>query len=797
VSFNAVSMSTRLRCLVGAGAALLCLAAGLPASGQGAESVGPSASRIAPGPAWTGDAVRRQPIVVRGQRVHGQIDGQTVVEGDAELSQGGLLLRADRLNYDPASDQATASGNVRINRDGDRYGGRELQLQLGSFEGFFVEPTYFFSKVGAGGTASRVDFVGSQRLQATDATYSSCRADTADGPAWQLRMSRMQLDFEANEGVAEGAVLRFLGVPILAAPVLTFPVTDERKSGWLPPSLSIDDKGGLGLAVPYYWNIAPDRDATLTPVIYSRRGLGLGSEYRYLTPDFRGTLGLDVLPNDRAADRSRWALAVNHDAAPQSAWDYRVLARRVSDDAYWKDFPGGVDTLMPRLLPLDAQAHRRFARALGDFEIYGRVQGWQVLQDPDPLARIEAPYQRAPQLGVLANAQVGGGLELALQGEVNRFVLPDGEADPARNTGVRVHGQGSLAWPWRTPGWSLVPKLSVNAATYRTDQPLADGSDHVARVIPTLSVDSAWILERDSTWFGRAMHQTLEPRLLYVNTPYVDQSLIPNFDAAGKDFNFDSIFTENAFSGVDRISDAHQVTAGVTTRLIHPGNGAETMRLGIAQRYLFREQRITPDGIPFSQRFSDILLFGSTSMVPRWTLDASLQYSPELGTTMRSILGARYSPGPFRTVSATYRFTRDTSEQLELAWQWPIAGPPPDPAGTAAGATPLARAVGGAAASCTGSWYSVGRVNYSMRDSRITDSLIGFEYDAGCWIGRVVAERLSTGRTEATTRLMLQLELVGLSRLGTNPLQRLKDNIPGYRMLRDDRAAPALGFDDD
>jgi LPS-assembly protein len=335
-------MSTRLRRLVWAGASLLCLAAGLPAAGQSADSVAPSASGPAPGPALAGDAVRRQPIIVRGQRVHGQIDGQTVVEGDAELSQGGLLVRADRLDYDPASDRATAKGTVQISRDGDRYGGRELQLQLGSFEGFFVDPTYFFSKVGAGGTASRVDFVGSQRLQATDATYSSCRADTTDGPAWQLRMSRMQLDFEANEGIAEGAVLRFLGVPILAAPVLTFPVTDDRKSGWLPPSLSIDDKGGLGLAVPYYWNIAPDRDATLMPVIYSRRGLGLGSEYRYLTPNFRGTLGLNVLPNDRAAERSRWALAVNHDAAPQSAWDYRLLARRVSDDAYWKDFPGGV-----------------------------------------------------------------------------------------------------------------------------------------------------------------------------------------------------------------------------------------------------------------------------------------------------------------------------------------------------------------------------------------------------------------------------------------------------------------------
>jgi LPS-assembly protein len=794
---HTVSMSTRLRHLVRAGTAVLWLAAAPPASGQSTDEGTTSAGTPVARPAAAGSAARQLPIVVRGQRISGEVDGQTVIEGDADLSQGGLSVRADRLVYDAAADRATASGNVQVRRDGDRYSGRELQLQLGTLEGFFVEPTYFFSRVGAGGTASRLDFIGAQRLQATDATYSSCRADGPDGPAWQLRMTRMQLDFEANEGIAEGAVLRFMGVPILAAPVLSFPVTGERKSGWLPPSLSIDDKSGVGIAVPYYWNIAPDRDATLTPVFYSRRGLGLESEYRYLEPSFGGTLNLNVLPDDRVASRSRWAFGMNHEAAPKSTWDYQLHARRVSDDTYWKDFPRGVDTLMPRLLPLDARVRRGVDSTLGDLEIYGRVQGWQVLQDPDPPARIVAPYQRAPQLGVRTTVQAGSGLEIDLQGEINRFVLPTGESDPARNTGVRLHAQGSLAWPQRTPGWTFVPKLSVNAATYRTDRPLADGSDRVGRVIPTISVDSGWVFERDSVWFGREMRQTLEPRLLYVNTPYVDQAQIPNFDAAGKDFNFDSIFTPNAFSGVDRISDSHQLTAGVTTRLIDPGSGAERVRLGFGQRYLFREQRITPDGIPFTQRFSDILLFGSTTLVPRWTLDASLQYSPELGRTIRSILGARYSPGPFRTVSTTYRFARDTSEQLELAWQWPIAGPTPEPTRAAARATPLARAIDGATASCSGSWYSVGRVNYGMRERRITDALIGFEYDAGCWIGRVVAQRLSTGRTEATTGLMLQLELVGLSRLGTNPLQTLKDNIPGYRLLRDDEAASALGSDHD
>jgi LPS-assembly protein len=210
--------------------------------------------------------------------------------------------------------------------------------------------------------------------------------------------------------------------------------------------------------------------------------------------------------------------------------------------------------------------------------------------------------------------------------------------------------------------------------------------------------------------------------------------------------------------------------------------GAETLRLGLVQRYLFRDQRITPDGNVFTQRFSDVLLLGSTTLVPSMTLDASVQYSPDIGRTVRSIVGVRYSPGPFRTVGATYRFARALNEQVELAWQWPVYGP------TAKGAEVNRLDPAG---SCTGSWYSVGRINYSTRDSRVTDSVVGLEYDSGCWIGRVVAERLSTGRSEATTRLAVQLELVGLSRLslGSNPLQVLKDNIPGYRLLRDERGS--------
>ena len=722
-----------------------------------------------------GDAAKTLPLVLRAREMRGRPDLDTVAEGDAELRRGNLLIRADRLSYDQVEDLARAVGHVRINQDGNIYTGPEVQLRLERFEGFFQSPTYFLGRTRAGGSADRIDFLDDQRAVATNATYTSCGIDGSGAPVWVLSADTVKLDLEANEGIAQGAVLRFYGVPILAAPTLSFPLGEARKSGWLPPSIALDSKSGLQVAVPYFWNIAPNRDVTLTPAISARRGPGLETEVRYLEPTYSGTSNFNLLPYDALARRSRYSLRVAHEGSFVHDGLLQLRLQRVSDDDYWKEFSRDITSLTPRLLASDLQ----FSRPFGDWTAYARFQGWQVLQTTDPASRIEAPYERLPQLGTRYSGRMGPGLEVALEGEFNRFVTPQNNASGPRSNGLRLHALGSLSRPYATPGWTLVPKLSFNAASYALDRPVANVRGDASRLIPTLSVDSAWTFERDTTWFGRALRQTLEPRLLYVNTPSLRQSDLPNFDAAAKDFTFESIFSENLFSGVDRVSDSHQLTAGITTRFLDPESGAEALRLGIVQRYLFRDQRVTPDLQPSTQRLSDVLLLGSTTLVRSWNLDSSIQYNPENRRVERSIVGVRYSPGPYRTVSTTYRMTRNLTEQMEIGWQWPIYGRTPAEAGARNGS-----------GSCTGSLYGVGRVNYSMRDSRITDSIFGVEYDAGCWIGRIVAERLSTGRSDATTRLLLQLELVGLSKLGTNPLQVLKDNVPGYRLLREERPAP-------
>ena len=700
--------------------------------------------------------------------------------GDVEFRRGDLLLRADRLGYGAIDDLATARGNVRISRDGNSYTGSELELKVERFEGYFLNPTYRFGRIGAGGRAERIDFIDADRATATAATYTSCLPDGTGSPAWLLSTDRVEFDFAANEGVAEGGVLRFYGVPILAAPKISFPLSDARKSGWLPPSFALDTKSGLQASAPYYWNIAPNRDATLTPELSLRRGPSLGGEFRYLEPAHIGELHLNVTPKDLLTDTTRYAFGATHESNFANALRLDMRLLRVSDNDYWKDHPREFTNSAPRLLPTDL----RLSRPFGDWHTYARLQKWQVLQGTEPADRIEAPYERSPQLGARYAGRVGAsGVEVALETEFNRFTNPTDPSVAARATGTRLHALGSVSRPYVTPGFSVVPKLAFNAATYSLDANDAAGTrTDASRVIPTLSLDAAWVLERDTSFFGRAVRQTLEPRLLYVNTPYTDQSRLPNFDAYAKDFNFDSIFTDNAFTGVDRVSDAHQVTAGVTTRVLDADTGAEQLRLGVAQRYLLRDQLVSPTGTPLTQRFSDLLLLGSTTLIPAWSLDASVQYSPETNRVARSVMAARYSPGPFRTVNVAYRLTRGLSEQVELGWQWPIYGRTP----LEARAAPPAA---GGGTGCNGSWYGVGRVSYSTRDRRITDSIAGIEYDAGCWIGRIVASRQSTGLSEATTRLSIQLELVGLSRLtlGSNPLNVLKDNVPGFRLLREGR----------
>jgi LPS-assembly protein len=731
-------------------------------------------------------------MVITAGKLMAQTDQEAQAEDGVELRYGELLLNADKLSYRVVEDLARAEGNVRIQHNGNLFTGPLLQMYVNRFEGEFLTPSFFLATTGGAGKAQVVRFHDSSRFSATQASYSSCPVVEDQEPAWQITAKQLRLDMAGNEGQADGAVLRFLGVPLLAAPALSFPLSSARKSGWLPPNIFLDNRSGLELGVPYYWNIAPNRDATVAPFAMTKRGVGVDAEFRYLEPGHAGRINVDLLPGDRVYGSSRWSLKLENDGT-LGDWRYRLKSERVSDDDYWKDLSRRVESQTPRLLANDFSLQRHRELSWGVIDSYARVQRWQTLQGSDALSRFDSPYQRSPQLGVRVStaadeavldsfrpwgrkARLEGGLEL----EYNRFDLPGSALAGQAQGGQRMHALGHVAAPVGGEAWWLIPRVSVNAAAYDLDQPLADGRRRMSRLIPTLSVDHGWVFERDTKLFGRAMRQSLEPRLLYVNTPYREQLSLPNFDSAPKDFNFDSIYTDNQFSGVDRVSDMHALSFGATSRWISASQGEEILRVGAVQRVLFRDQRVTPDGQPVTQRFSDLLLAAAARLDERWWADSTLEFNPETNRYVRSVVRARFSPGPFKTLSVAYRLARAQSEQVELAWQWPIYGQPV----TQRGAN---------SQSCGGAWYSAGRVQYSLRDKRLTDSVAGFEYDAGCWLLRFGVERLSTGRAETNTRLMLQLELVGLSQLGSNALKVLKDNVPGYRRLSSDRS-PSSDF---
>jgi LPS-assembly protein len=328
----------------------------------------------------------------------------------------------------------------------------------------------------------------------------------------------------------------------------------------------------------------------------------------------------------------------------------------------------------------------------------------------------------------------------------------------------------------------------MHGTQYRFDQALSDGSRSASRVLPTASLDTGMVFERSASYLGRNFTQTLEPRAFFTWTPNRDQSRLPNYDSAANDFNLASIYNENVFGGNDRISDTRALTLGASSRLLDPATGAEVVRVGLAQRYLLRDQTVVlpnatglAGGDPVTERFSDVLLAARVQWSPRWSTDANVQFRPSDQRSVRTTLSGRYTPSNYRVLSAAYRLQRGTSEQFDVGWQWPLSdlwGTPP------VGRTP-GRGLG------AGQWYSVGRINFSVPDSKIVDLVAGFEYDAGCWIGRLVLERLQTGSTSANQRVLFQLEFSGFSRIGSNPLKTLKDNVPRYQYLREDINPPS------
>lgn len=727
--------------------------------------------------------VRQQlPVFIRGESLEGEMDGVSVMKGDAELRRHDTVIKADRIEHDKQTGETKADGHVLINRNGDRLTGPDAQVNVNTYKGYINQPEFTMLKNDGKGDARRIDLEGEDHMTVYDGRYSTCPRVPGSRwmPDWLVRASSIELDRAEDVGIAKSGVIEFMGIPVIGAPILSFPLSDRRKTGALPPSVSISSQSGLTLETPYYFNIAPNLDATFSPSLMSKRGVDLAGEFRYLQPSYTGQLRAAYMPSDKLRDRDRWAYSFGHSqllmqSSTSGRMGLRVNLNRVSDDNYWSDFPRTITSLTSRLLPSEVST----SWLKGPWTVVAGMYRYQTLQNVGSV--ITPPFDRLPNIVVNYDKlnqtfMDTPGWDFSLSTAVTRFrrsVI--GSATDGKVGGDRSLAIATVSRRWEAPGWYVQPRARLHAARYSNDN-TTGSTISASRTVPTLSLDSGLTFERPANFFGTDYTQTLEPRLFLTWTPFRDQSKLPNYDSAARSFNFSSMFTENAFSGNDRISDTRAATFGLSTRLLNPRTGAEVVRLGVAQRALLADQNVTlPRGTPVTETLSDTLVGARVQWDPLWSLDSNVQFSTKSRESVRTTIGGRYTPGKFRVLSAAYRLQRGVSEQLDLGWQWPLSGifgraPEPIPG----------RALG------PGQWYGVGRLNYSLPDRKFVDVVAGFEYDAGCWLGRVVLERLQTSASTSDRRILFQLEFSGFSRLGGSSLESLQSHVPKYQYLREE-----------
>ncbi|WMW80097.1 LPS-assembly protein LptD [Undibacterium cyanobacteriorum] len=684
------------------------------------------------------------PTLIKALTISGQPEQLIELQDQVEVLRGETKLTADRASYQQTEDKVEASGNIQLTRGEDCYTGQLLRYVMETGVGYVTKPTYYLARNNGQGKAERIDFAGEERSTITNGTYSTCQGLDPD---WYLKADTLNLDTGLDTGVAGKSVLYFKGVPIIATPSwldFSFPLSGARHSGLLPPIVGHSNKGGVEFGLPYYFNIAPNRDLTVRPKMIARRGLQLGLEGRYLGETYLGETAIEGI-SDKLTETTRYAINSTHTQklSPQAVFSWNL--NRASDNDYPADFSNSTTKTAQRLL----------LREVG-LDYYGgiwnaslRSTSYQVLQDPT--APITLPYERLPQLSFHAGQNDVMGFDWSVDAMATRFWHPSF----IRGNRAVINPQVSL--PWIQPAFFVVPKMSFHATQYQLEDPTTSLTSSYQRSVPSVSLDTGVVFERATKFFGKSMVQTLEPRLFYVNTPYRDQSKLPLFDTAAADFNFAQIFSENRFTGHDRIGDSNQVTAGLVSRFLEE-DGIERFKFALGQRFYFNTQRVSLDGKTNPSR-SDILIAGSGQLSSSLSAEAALQVSQSDRQSVRSSYGIHWEPAEKKLLNLQYQFQRDVLKQIEVSGQWPISY----------------------------RWYAVGKSNYSLLNRKLVEGLAGLEYRADCWALRFVAHRFATTRLNNNSGFAIQLELTGLARLGfgSNPVETLKKSISGYRPSSD------------
>ena len=688
-------------------------------------------------------------------------EGISLLHGNAEITHDRQQVRADVITYNQPSETAELRDNIEYWDDSFYFASDVARLEFETDTGDFENARYVLKDNRARGHAGKIrhEYPSMTLLNSVD--YTTC--DPEDN-FWKFSAGEISLYHDKNWGSAKNAVLRIKDVPVLYTPYISFPLSNERKTGFLFPSFGSTNRNGYEVQTPFYWNIAPEMDATLTPRILSDSGLMMTGQFRYLVPDGHGELNAEYLPSDdEYDDRDRSLVGFTHRQSFADTGNLFLTYNRVSDKQYFEDFGKSINLTSTRYLE-----RRADASYYGSWwDMSARIQDYQTVDSSIPA--LSRPYKRLPQIRLNAytpyrNRQ----LNLNVSTEVSYFDRDGNAVFPNDINGARFDLFPSISYPMHTASTYLEPKVGVRYTQYSLQDtgPLFESSP--SRVLPMVSLDSGMFFERDTTLFNKSFLQTLEPRLFYLYIPSEDQSGLPVFDTGLYDFSFDSLFREDRFTGADRMGDANQVTLAVTSRLINQNSGKELGYISLGQIYFLHDREVfLPAGKERDEDSSPFVTEIGTSIIDNWRLRGTLQWDPNNNKTEKLAAFAQYNPAHNKVINIGYRMRNTTDsissggittitdiEQTEMSFMWPI----------------------------TRQWNVVGRWYYALQEKRTIDAFGGIEYDSCCWAFRTVARRFLTNVDgDYNTGIFFQIELKGLAGIGQKTADYLRENIPGYQ----------------
>ncbi|MDC1311079.1 LPS assembly protein LptD [Burkholderiales bacterium] len=681
------------------------------------------------------------PTSVEADRLTGVRDEYMEAEGNAVIIRGDQEIRGNYLYYDQVNDEVTAKEDVSVKMPGVFISGDELKYSPSREIGEISAARYILSETGARGEATKLIFQGPLRKTAINATYTSCDVNQEDV---YLKTDLLNLYQDKEYGVARNATVWFKGAPILYTPYISFPLTDKRKTGLLTPSYGQSVQNGFEVTVPMYLNIAPNFDSTVALRTMSERGGLLASHSRYLGKSFSGEFTYDYIGDDKKFGKeliqgeSRSYYALSHRQRFGSQFSGHLNLQGISDDTYFKDLSSDLAKTSLVHLP------REIGVTAGgtDWNGSARMIHYQTLNFAAP------PVQLNPQINLGITPSFGYGFESESTLQISNFDKQnqDGAFRTILYPGVR--------YVYENDYLTLSPKVGLHYTNYDLDTGVTED-----RTLPVYSLRASLAFERDVSLGNADLTQTLVPQIFYVHVPFEDQSNLPLFDSGLSSFSLLQVFSENIFSGGDRINDADQLTVGLTSQFLDAESGVERFKITAAQRFHFDEELVVikSTDAPRTGNRSDILLGGDGRINQSWSANTLLQYSGVLDEIISHDHRIQYKPEQGKVLSVGYRYTRDVNEQFDLSGQWPIKG----------------------------NWSTAARWNYAKDSGKLIEGLLGLEYKVGCWAFRMVANRFITGQDSAnrnlySTSFFVQLELRDITRIGSDAVGVLKQNVSGF-----------------